>query len=341
MKLCFISGPYKPGRCGITDYVTLLCRELKKHVNICKRITIDRNHSFSDISKNIIEADLYSIQFAPYAFSSTGLSKRGLNALAQSLKNRKTHINFHEIWIGAYPNASWKEKAIGILQKKEILKFINTLKPSLITCSNAAALDRLHQVKINAKYLYLFGNIPNSNEKEEVPLKDLQVAFFGTPYDKFPYFFLAEKLVEISKSSQKTVHIKVIGRQRERTGIKEIHRISKINGFNISHLGELSESEISKELKSSDIGVSTTPYDILGKSGATSAMLEHGLPVLAYDDGDTPQESLFIPYPFKDRIFLINDHSSVEKLLQYIEKPRKSFFDGVAHTANKMLELVS
>ncbi|MDB0030072.1 hypothetical protein N9E34_01275, partial [Opitutales bacterium] len=306
-----------------------------------KRITIDRNHSFSDISKNIIEADLYSIQFAPYAFSSTGLSKRGLNALAQSLKNRKTHINFHEIWIGAYPNASWKEKAIGILQKKEILKFINTLKPSLITCSNAAALDRLHQVKINAKYLYLFGNIPNSNEKEEVPLKDLQVAFFGTPYDKFPYFFLAEKLVEISKSSQKTVHIKVIGRQRERTGIKEIHRISKINGFNISHLGELPESEISKELKSSDIGVSTTPYDILGKSGATSAMLEHGLPVLAYDDGDTPQESLFIPDPFKGQIFLINDHSSVEKLLQYIEKPRKSFFDGVAHTANKMLELVS
>ena len=70
-------------------------------------------------------------------------------------------------------------------------------------------------------------------------------------------------------------------------------------------------------------------------------MVEHGLPILAYDDGDTPQESLFIPDLFKDQIFLINSESSVEKLLQYIEKPRKSFFDGVAHTANKMLELVS
>jgi hypothetical protein len=70
-------------------------------------------------------------------------------------------------------------------------------------------------------------------------------------------------------------------------------------------------------------------------------MLEHRLPVLAYDDGDTPQENLFIPDTFKDQIFLINDHSSVEKLIQYIDKPRKSFFDGVAHTANKMLELVS
>ena len=88
------------------------------------------------------------------------------------------------------------------------------------------------------------------------------------------------------------------------------------------------------------MGVSTTSYDVIGKSGATTAMLEHGLPVLAYDDGDTPMESLFIPDQFKDQIFLINDHSSAEKLIQYIDKPRKSFFDGVAHTANKMLELV-
>ena len=76
-------------------------------------------------------------------------------------------------------------------------------------------------------------------------------------------------------------------------------------------------------------------------SGATAAMLEHGLPVLAYDDGDTSQKNLFITDPFDDQIFLINDDSSVEKLLQFIEKPRKSFFNGVAHTANKMLELIT
>jgi glycosyltransferase involved in cell wall biosynthesis len=340
LKLCFISGPYKPGSCGITDYVTLLCRELNKHVNTCKNISIERNRSFSDISKNIIEADLYSIQFAPYAFSSTGLSTRGLNALAQSLKNRKTHINFHEIWIGDYPNASWKEKTIGYLQKREILNFLNTLKPSLVTCSNAAALDRMQQVKINAKHLYLFGNIPNSIEKKNVPLKDLQVAFFGTPYDKFPYFFLAKKLVEISRSSQKAVHIKVIGRQREKAGIKEIDRISEINGFNISHLGELPESEISKELKSSDIGVSTTPYDILGKSGATAAMLEHGLPVMVFDDMDTPREKLFVMEQFEDQIFLLNDSSVSERLESFMLKPRKPFFDGVAFTTRKMLKLL-
>ena len=98
-----------------------------------------------------------------------------------------------------------------------------------------------------------------------------------------------------------------------------------MNDFLIQRTGELSTNLISEQLQECTFGVSTTPFDVIGKSGATAAMLEHGLPVLAYDDGDTPQESLFIPDPFKDQIFLINDHSSVEKLLQYIEKPRKSF----------------
>ena len=82
-------------------------------------------------------------------------------------------------------------------------------------------------------------------------------------------------------------------------------------------------------------------YEIIDTPEVAAKVMKDALPVLAFDDGDTPEESLFIHKFFKEQIFLINDHSSVEKLLQYIEKPRKSFFDGVAHTANKMIELVS
>jgi hypothetical protein len=117
--------------------------------------------------------------------------------------------------------------------------------------------------------------------------------------------------------------------------------LCKKNEFLIKRTGELSTNLISEQLQKCGLGVSTTPYDVIGKSGATAAMLEHGLPVLAHDDEDTPHENLFIPNPFKDQIFLINDDSSAEKLRQFIEKSRKSFFDGVAHTANKMLELVT
>ena len=191
-------------------------------------------------------------------------------------------------------------------------------------------------------FLYLFGNIPYSAISKATTTKQtLKVAFFGTLYANFPYHKLDNFFSTLSKTSGKKLEIILIGRQREDAGSDHLYSLCKKNKFLIERTGELSTNLISEQLQKCSLGVSTTPYDVIGKSGATAAMFEHGLPVLAYDDGDTPQESLFIPDPFKDRIFLINDHSSVEKLLQYIEKPRKSFLDGVAHTANKMLGLVS
>jgi glycosyltransferase involved in cell wall biosynthesis len=46
-----------------------------------------------------------------------------------------------------------------------------------------------------------------------------------------------------------------------------------------TELGRVSEKEISLVLQKCDFGVTTTDLDIIGKSGTTIAMLEHGLPV--------------------------------------------------------------
>ena len=339
MKICFITGQKESKQCGISDYVELITQELEKLGHEIEQYFIKKD---SEELTDLPNADLFSIQFAPYAYANNGMPKTILNILANKLKNKKVHLNFHEIWVGTYPRANWKERGIGWLQKNPILGFIKKCKPAWITSSNAAALDRLKQAGVPAMFLYLFGNIPYSaNSKATTKGQTLQVAFFGTPYTDFPYGKLEEFFSTLSKTSGKKLKIILIGRQREYAGSDHLFSLCKKNEFLIKRTGELSTDLISEQLQECSLGVSTTPYDIIGKSGATAAMLEHGLPVLAYDDGDTPQESLFIPDPFKEQIFLINDHSSVEKLLQYIEKPRKSFFDGVAHTANKMLDLVS
>ena len=339
MKICFISGHKNPGQCGITDNVELLAKKMDNLGQEVVQYFIQKDRG--DLS-DLPEADLYSIQFAPYAFANNGFPNQILKCLAEKLQNKKVHLNFHEIWVGAYPRANCKEKGIGWLQKNLILRFINKCKPAWVTSSNAAALDRLKQVGVPAIFLYLFGNIPYSdNSKPTTKGQMLKVAFFGTLYADFPYDKLGNFFSTLSKTSGKKLEIILIGRQREDAGSNHLYSLCKENEFFFERTGELSTNLISEKLQECALGVSTTPYDVIGKSGATAAMFEHGLSVLAYDDGDTPQESLFIPDPFKDQIFLINDHSSVEKLLQYIEKPRKSFFDGVAHTANKMLELVS
>ena len=339
MKICFIAGRKNSGKCGITDYVDLIAQKLETQGHTIEKIFL--KNCFDDLP-NLPPADLYSIQFAPYAFAPNGMPMGVLRYLAQGLKKKKFHLNIHEIWIAAYPRAKWKEKIIGWLQKRLILRFIHKSKPTLITSSNAAAIDRLKNKHVSARFLYLFGNIPFSPFSQVIVNdENFKVAFFGTPYSDFPYHKLIDFLTNLSNAGKSVVEITLIGRQRENSGKKRLVNLCKENAILINITGELTNDLISQQLQSCSLGVSTTPYDIIGKSGATAAMLEHGLPILAYDDGDTPQESLFIPDPFKDQIFLINDHSSVEKLLQYIEKPRKSFFDGVAHTANKMLKLVS
>ena len=339
MIICFIAGDQNPGQCGITDYVELLAQELEKLGHQTIRYFIKKDCGELN---NVPIADVYSIQFAPYAYSNNGMPMKTLFFLARKFQNKRVHLNFHEIWVGAYPRARWKEKGIGWLQKNLILGFINKCKPAWITSSNAAAIDRLKRQGIPVRFLYLFGNIPNSTASKVTNTgQTLKVGLFGTPYIDFPYDKLGDYFLTLSKACGKQLEIMLIGRQRESGGTDRILSLCKKNNFLIQTTGELSTNLISEQFQQCALGVSTTPFDIIGKSGACAAMIEHGLPVLAYDDGDTPQESLFIPYPFKNQIFLINNESSTKKLLQYLENPRKCFFDGVAHTANNMLELIS
>ena len=341
MKICFISGPYQPQRCGISDYIDLLISEFSK-INIeCVHTIINQKNPLSKVANNLPDADIYSIQFAPYAYSPTGLSGNRLIALAKFLSLQKVHVNLHEIWIGTYSKASLKERLTGWLQKKEILRFLKIIKPKSITSSNAASLDRLQKSGVEAKYLYLFGNIPHTQTNDLCTAPSIRIAVFGTLYEKFPYSLLAEQLNRISFSLNKPIEIRIIGRQRDRSGFSQICRCSEVFQFVVSETGELPSESISMEIQSCDLGICTTPYDVIGKSGATSAMLERGLPIIAFDDGDTQKENLFIFESFSDQICLLNDDKFIDRILAIMQKKRKPFFDGVAHTTDQMLKLIS
>lgn len=285
--------------------------------------------------------DLCSIQFSPYGFSSNGISGPYLNSFANTLSGKKTYLVFHEIWVGAYPKAKIKEKVIGWRQKREILNFVKLLNPTVAFGTNSAAIDRLRREGIHAQYLYLFGNIPYSPISTGSQKERIRVAFFGTAYENFPYELLATRLKQISNLSKQKIELRIIGRHRDTIGLEKIRSIAQKHGFGISMTNELPPAKISIELQNCSIGVSTTPYDVLGKSGATAAMLEHGLPIYAYDDGDTPKENLFVFEPFQDQIFLINESSNAEKIVQFSQRPRKPFFDGVVYTAGNILKMLS
>jgi len=344
MRIAFVLGPYKPGACGVSDYVNLLSEELEKRNLSCTRISIDSSkaYSFSSLADSLPEADLISLQFAPYAFSTNGLSGAGLRKFGKEVRHRNLQVMFHEIWIGAYPSAKWKERWHGGRQKREILRFLDHAQPQNVHSTNCAALDRLNKVGVDAQHLYLFGNIPLSPLDESVSRRaednELKVAFFGTLYKSFPYPLLSEQLLEISKKHKRAVRLLILGRHREQGGLQSVKMESSKHGFGLELTGELSTQALSHYLQECTLGVCTTPFDIMGKSGAASALLEHGLPVLAYDDEDTPEERLFVFEPFVDQVVLLNDPALPLRLTELMAKPRPAFFNGVEHTAQSMLK---
>ena len=340
MRICIISGAYNPGKCGISDYIKLILAEFEERGFLVEHFSLDKKTPF-DLIDNFPNADFYSLQFAPYAFSKNGIINKLLLNLANLLCSKKTHINFHEIWIGAYPRAKLLEKFIGWRQKTKINDFLNRINPNYITCSNSAALDRLNKSGIDAKFLYLFGNIPYIPNQKESESKLLKIVIFGTPYVKFPYYLLGQKLYDLSNELNLPVQIRVLGRQRNVVGLNRIKEISLKFRFSMIELGELKAESISKEFQLCDVGISTTPYDVLGKSGATAAMLEHRLPVITYDDGDTPSEKLLIFDEYSDQVLLLNDQNLINRLISLNKNKRKPFFDGVGHTVEEMIKLLN
>ncbi len=337
-------GPYRPSTCGISDYVKLLSEALEQRNHSCKIISISPSQgvSFSDLAKTLPDADLVSLQFSPYAFSPNGLSGVPILEFAESIRHRKLHIMFHEIWIGAYHKASLKEKFIGWIQKREILKFLNLAKPHLIHTTNCAALHRLKSEGLNASYLNLFGAIPLT-KKGNIPQqkKNISTILFGTLYNNFPYALLMSKLCQLEQESKKKVQLKLIGIQRESKGLNKLKKFARQKNITIEETGKLSTEEISIHLQLSDIAVATTPLDSLGKSMSTASFLEHGLPVITVNDGDTPLDKLFFRKRFNEQIILLNESGSVGKMRGILNEPKRKYFDGVVDTTDTMLKVLS
>ena len=97
LKICIISGPHRPSKCGISDYVDLLNDELTNRKHVTQRYSIESPNHFLQFSESLPEADLYIIQFAPYFFSPSGFSGKSIFHFASVLSNKKVIVNFHEI----------------------------------------------------------------------------------------------------------------------------------------------------------------------------------------------------------------------------------------------------
>jgi hypothetical protein len=351
VKLALISDTDEPGQSGVGDY-TLLLRDNLASRGISVKIfplggTTSSHRKTLPGRLAAFGPDWVSFQFVPYAYAHRGLVTP-LTLPWSSLRGRRgTHFMFHEIWIGAHVGASLRDRVMGWLQRCGVQSVIRSLGPCVIHCSNRLYSSLLEHARIPSRLLPLFGNVPvlpmvvdpyKALVESLCPgtdRKDWRVAaFFGTIHSGSSVIQVLRWLQAISQREGRRLLVASLGHcpnasQHFRDwsaaigGTEQVYFVVK---------GMMPSHELSAWLGAADCGISTTPYNIIEKSGSAVAFAEHGVPVLVADRG-SPVRHANVPLTDLTSRFSLADEITLTDGRQFPSRhPAGSFIDSTVDT---------
>jgi hypothetical protein len=256
--------------------------------------------------------DWASLQMVLYAYERRGLLLRSPARLAQLASlARQSHVMFHEVWIGESVGCTLRQRAIGWTQKQLLVRAMQSWAPRVVHTSNPTYRELLRRAGIAAQLLPLPGNIPivaghdSASARtwllRRIGLADadrqlLLAGVFGSIHGAFAEAQWLAPLREACVAGGRRLVLVQLGRAGPRgASLWQEVRAAAGAGVRLAELGELPADEVSIALQGLDLGVATTPWGLIGKSGSVASMLEHGLPVcVPCDDvqllvGDTPE----------------------------------------------------
>lgn len=320
IKIVFICGSLKQGKDGVGDYTRRLAGELIRQGHHSSILAINDRYSetikkekqydsdipiqsyrlpellslkekkqLSKVFIDEVNPDWLSLQYVPFSFNFKGLPF-GWNHLFKTIGNgRKWHIMFHELWVGIDKESGMKHYIWGTVQKKLIKSLIRSITPNVIHTQTQIYKYLISRMDVIVYQLPLFSNIPVDIETKKIIKKNtIRFVLFGNiqPYSYVNY--LVEELASFSNKKGVFFNLILLGRNGNLKG-KWI-KLWKQAGHTIEDYGEQTKGEVSKILHSVDIGLSTTPYLQIEKSGTTAAMKEHELPIICIGRSWTPRK---------------------------------------------------
>lgn len=316
MKVAFLCGALEPGKDGVGDYTDRLAGELARQGHQVGLIAIHDAYVEEEI-QNFAESDnvqysrlrlpaswspeqrferaekwlelfnpeWLSVQFVPFSFQKKGLIFGLKKKLTRLTQNRKCHLMFHELWVGMKDDSSWKMRIWGWVQRQLIQDLIYGLKPEVMQTQSQLYQAQLAKYKHAVGYLPLFGNIAVS-QKVSIPktrsldanVSPLVMIHFGMIYPNAPIAIFADEVSHYAKKHQVEIILKIVGRSgnEQELWIAEWKKA----GLQMELLGEQSPEIISRHMASASVGIATTAYALIEKSGSVAALREHHLRVI-------------------------------------------------------------
>ncbi len=258
------------------------------------------------------QTDWICLQWVGYGFHPRGVAWEAAFHLPHVARRSGVSVcvMIHEPWI-ASSDAPLRHRVIGVAQRETLRLLLRRFQTPLVFTSNAAYQTILKQIGVQAELLPLFSNIPPVETPERdawifaalnegAPVENaveparrsgfLIGGFFGALYpvwnDKDVLPFLERAAAQMGR----TLVLVSAGKIGEAERMRWNALASTYPGALFRTVGMRPPEQISQFLQFTDFGVATTPYGLLGKSGATIAMLDHGTPVVVSEKSrDWPQ----------------------------------------------------
>lgn len=350
MTVLFIHGCAAPGADGVGDYSRRLAAALQRHGctavlaathdRVSEPVREQQTAGGGEVTAVRLPAawpdaarlgalrellaefdpDWVSLQYVPYSFHPKGLAFGFTGRLARLLAPRRTHVMFHECWVGISRVSPLRHRLTGRLQAGLARRMVRRMRPDWVTTSNPLYRRVLADGGIAADLLPLFSNIPvaTPNQVGSWPLADrraeaLVVGVFGSIYPEVDLAGELERLGERAAATGRGLLLVAFGR----SGADGAARLDALAerfgpGLEILRLGELSAVQVSAVLQRLDVAISCTPRQHLGKSGVFAALRLHGVEVIANVDTPLPEYGDLIAAATEELFARPADHWSVD-----------------------------
>jgi hypothetical protein len=247
--------------------------------------------------------DWISLHFVCYGFHPRGLVGGMAVDLAKLVEGRRLHLMMHELWVMWGMDCRLRDRLIGVLQRRGVLRVLRALRPSLIDTTIPFYQAVLRHEGFEAGLLPLCGNfpvvpgdalswLPQRLEAACLPglwpsSEPLLVAgFFGTIFGHWDPQPLMKRLANEAAARGTTVLL-LSGGSCSEEGARLFNGLpSEVDGirFHRCRLGRLSDEQASQYFNSMDLGLSGYSKLFIGKSSVVATMLDHGLTVIAGGD---------------------------------------------------------
>lgn len=242
--------------------------------------------------------DLLGLNFVSYGWAKHGILRGGdIAQLRAACAGRPVALYFHELWIGVSQGEPFKHRVIGALQRRALLRLVTALRPAHILTSNPVYRELLAREGLAASVIPLPGNLPaaaDSDRREArawLAAHDLAGArppelatVFGTIHPEWDASSAISGWLTHLVASGRQGAVLTLGRHGPSGAARLAALRAKVPSLRLVSAGELPASLLAGLLAECSLGLATSPWALVGKSGTAAAFLDAGLPVLVTRD---------------------------------------------------------